>query len=530
MKDLFTNRLLFGLSLFFVIVSFFPTFYELNERYRLRPERYFELVHNFPTDYNFYLSRIRQGIEGRTTVIEKYTSEPHEGGYIQVLYLFLGWLGRWSRVPWERGGDVYHVARFVFGMTLILLIAQYCKKAFSRSYFQILAFFLAVTASTWPILVWVDPFGWRFGGYMPWWSVMDSLQRITHIPHLILGQALLLFLIMMASDEKVLKKPANWIFLGSLGFLLGIIFPPGLLFFFVTMGIMFWINVIPRLVIGVISAPSLLYLVLMTSFYPWKRLVDVDIIRPLPFEYLEYFKAVGPILITGLVGLVVAIRKKDKVMLPSVAWVITWLFLLLAFKFVPQQSPLRFSEMIPHVPLAVLTAYLFWIIGRKAIILPIMIIVMGIGVMYSSILWQKDFSDTKLMAAYPFVPTRSTVMYPLKDFIRAQKFIQDNTTRDTVILSETTAGNYIPVYSGNRVYVGHDNTVASEAKQVAVKQFFSGQLPQEEARNWLATSGLSVIFFGPQEQEDGGVTDLQRIYPFLDVIYENTMVKVYRYR
>ncbi|MEK9143009.1 MAG: hypothetical protein AAB481_00045, partial [Patescibacteria group bacterium] len=114
----------------FLLSSLAPMFYEISHRDRLPPIREFELVHNFPTDFNFYLSRIRQGIEGNLTVREQYTSEPHQGSFIHVFYLFLGWLGAWVRVPWHRSADVYHVARIVFGGLLLVMIAEFCKKIY----------------------------------------------------------------------------------------------------------------------------------------------------------------------------------------------------------------------------------------------------------------------------------------------------------------------------------------------------------------------------------------------------------------
>lgn len=544
-----------------VLSSLAPTAYELMHKDRLPPERYFELVHNFPTDFNFYLSRIRQGIEGNLTVKEQYTSEPHKGSFIHMFYLFLGWLGRWSRVPWERGGDVYHVARVVFGGLLLVMIAEFCKK----SLFSILSFLLAVTASTWPKLVFYGG-GWRFGGFMPWWSVMDSLQRITFIPHLLVGQALVLFFIMALSDEATMKKPGNWIFLGVIAFILGIVFPPGLLFVAVTVCVLtvcewlFTVEVVNisavvrilttfvkgknifvksmitgRGVVMLLGAPSLIYLSLMTSFYPWKRLAEFDIIKPLPFNYIEYLLATGPILPIGIIGLFVVLWKREKSLLPSVAWVAAWAALLFVFQFIPSQSPLRFSEMIPHVPLAVLASYFFYNMYNRynnykyyIFLFPAILIAVGLGVMYSSFLWQRDFIDHKMRAAIPLVPTGSYVMYPLKDFTRAMKYIQDTTSRDTVILSETTAGNYMPVYSGNTVYVGHANTVRAEEKEAIVKQFFSGRMDAEEARVFLTRENLSWIFFGPQEREDGGVSDLSKIYPFLREAYKNNFVTVYR--
>lgn len=563
------------LTVLFLLGSLAPALYEISHRDRLPPIREFELVHNFPTDFNFYLSRIRQGIEGNLTVREQYTSEPHQGSFIHVFYLFLGWLGAWVRVPWHRSADVYHVARIVFGGLLLVMIAEFCKKVFESgsmnqesgkknsllfitmihdSRFMILSFLLAVTASTWPKLVFFNG-GWRFGGYMPWWSVMDSLQRITFIPHLLVGQALIIFLIMALSNEATMKKPWNWIFLGVIAFTLGIIFPPGLLFVIVTVGVLTifeWffdakrINLIAaasKLIPLALGLPSLLYLSLMTSFYPWKRLAEFDIVKPLPFNYTEYLLAVGPILPIGIIGLLVVLWKKEKSLFPAVAWVLAWALLLFVFQFIPSQSPLRFSEMIPHVPLGVLTAYVFFVLWRKnksfgirhsAFIIPAALILLGGGVMYSSWLWQRDFVDHKMRAAYPLVPTGSYVMYPLKDFIAAMKFIQDATSRQTVILSETTAGNYIPVQSGNTVYVGHANTVRAEEKEKIVIEFFSGRLKPSEAKNWLAKENLHWIFFGPQEKEDlpagrqvGGVSDLSKIYPFLKEAYKNGFVTIY---
>lgn len=536
------GKIFFILSLGFLLFSLVPSIYELYHRNNIKPERAFELVHNFPTDYNFYLSRIREGIEGHTTVVEKYTSELHNGSFIHIMYLGLGWIGRFVHVPWERGGDVYHMARIVFGMALLLMIAEYAKKVFPRGMlWPLVAFLLVVTASTWPKLVFYNG-GWRFGGYMPWWSVMDSLQRITFVPHLLVGQALLLFLIMAISDEATMKKSGNWIFLGFLAFLLGIIFPPGLIFVYATSMFLILIEwllyrkpiILPRIVVCLLGIPALFYLQLMTSFYPWKRLSEFDVLHPLPFNYLEYIKAVGPILPMGLIGLFVSFWKREATMKSAASWVIAWIALLGIFHFVPQQSPLRFSEMIPHIPLAMLATYLFYNLYNRykhykhyILGIPIVLVVIGLGVMYSSWLWERDFIDHKMIASLPLVPTGSYVMYPLKDFLAAMKFIQDATSRDTVILSETTAGNYLPVYSGNTVYVGHANTVNAEEKEALAKLFFQGRMKEQDARIWFTRERLAYVFFGPQEKEDGGISDLAQVYPFLHVVYKNTFITVY---
>lgn len=544
----------------FVLFSFAPNIYELSRMHDLQPNRQFELVHNFYTDYNFYLSRIRQGLEGRGTVVERYTTEPHAGSFVHWLYLGMGQAGRFVRVPQHRAGDVYHMARVVLGVALLVMTAAFCMRGpwGSTSHWKAMAFLLAVTAASWPKLVAVaenqvvpatleNIAGWRLGGYMPWWSVMDSLQRITFIPHLLAGQTLMLVLVLLLTNETILKKSIHIVFLGLLAFVLGMIFPPGLIFVY---GVFFVFGII-RLVetrklnrgmwfswgaVGLISSASLVYLILITSVYPWKRLAELDILHPLPFAYVEYFKAIGPIGPIGFIGLIWAFFKKETPLYPAIAWVIAWLVFLVVFQFIPQQSPLRFSEMIPHVPLGILSVYVFFRLSHLRYLrnfgklMTWGLIFLGFLQMYSSYLWQRDFVDHKIRATVPLVPTGSYVMYPLQDFIHAMWAVHDLTHGEGVVLSETTAGNYIPVISGNTVYVGHDNTVDAEEKKQNVRAFFSGQMHELTAENFLDAIGARMVFFGPQEREDGGIQDLSFVYPFLTAVYTNPAVTVYAFR
>jgi hypothetical protein len=574
------------LSIAFMLFSMYPAWYEIERKDTIRDNRTFELVHNFYTDFNFYLSRIRQGLEGNLTVHEKYTSEPHNGSFIHILYLAMGWVGRWVRVPWHRTADIYHAARAVLAVVLLVMFGVIARRSFPQkteeeekkkgpTNLAILAFLLSVTASTWTIFVTLNDGSFRFGGYMPWWSVMDSLQRIAFIPHLLFGQILMAFLLFAISDIQTMKRVGNWIFLGVLAFVEGIVFPPGLIFviasipFIVAMEYIFakprpqgntfipWAiaHLLPRAVVVFLGIPALIYLQLMTSFFPWKQLALADIEHPLPYKFWEYMQAMGIILPLGVAGLLLALRNRQKQMIMSIAWVITWAFCLWIFTYIPAQSPLRFSEMIPHLPLGILAAYFFYVCAnacsRKWVktksfmriipphfrtaqtgaafvyLFPIILLCMNMFHMYSSSLWQTDFVDHKIRGMYPLVPTGSYVMYPLTDFINAIRWLQDHTSRDTVILSETTAGNYIPVYSGNTVYVGHDNTVRNQEKKLFVNSFYSAKMPADQAKQWLAEENLHYVFFGPQEKEDGGITDLQKVYSFLEPIYQGEYIVIY---
>jgi len=549
-----------------IIASLVPTGYELIRKNDIPSYRSFELVHNYVTDYNFYLSRIRQGYEGRWTVVERYTSEAHEGSFVQILYLFLGKTVRMIPNAIEASAYAYHISRIAFGILFLSLVAWFVQKSFQKPLWQVIAFFLIVTASTWPKFVFMPDASFRFGGYMAWWTLMDSLQRMTFMPHILLGQSLILFLVVAGNDKDTLKKRGNWLFLGFFAFLLGLIFPPGLVFVGASYGISIIVSfalmlrtkktirqwgewgiyeVISRGVIGLVSFPVYLYYTMMFTIYPWKRLVEQDIIRPLPFTFPEYIQALGIMFPLGIVGMIVAFFKKEKVMLVPILWVTTWLLLLFVFQFIPQQSPLRFSEMTPHVPLGILTAYLFFCLGLlkfemkktsriashivRVIVYVLLFSVLASGLfhMYSSWLWQRDFVDQKVRAGYPSITMNNYIVYPTRAFVEGLEYIRDMTASNSIILSKNTAGNYIPPYTGRTVYVGHDNTVKREEKMGIVNQFFSGGMSETSAQQFFQNERLSFVFFGPEEQEKNSVTDLSIVYPFLKHVYSNTDVVIY---
>ena len=602
------TKIIVGFILFFVLFSMAPTVYEWNARGRIRPDRFFELVHNFPTDYNLYLSRIREGKEGAWLATEKYTSEPHAPSLSQVMYVLIGRLADISHIQTPYVWFAYHVARVFFAGFFLWVIWKVAQWAFQGKgfFWQLTAFLLIVSQSTWPKfeLVRAVP---RLGGWMPWYTMADSLQRTTFMPHVLLAQAILIitlwvfsggFITPSASSGRVIIQQGNFIFLGVVGLVMGIIFPPGLLFVYgvlgvVTMGefvalwwskglggkgvtfihIKNWFvrDVFGRFVFGIITVPSLVYFSLLLGQYPWKRLAEFDVLHPTQFSFVEYFMAVGPLLPLGLIGGVlvfVTLAKFDKFATFKffVAWVVAWLGFLFIFSKIPAQSPTRFTQMVPQVPLGLLTAYLFYELhqiiqkrfpasrstslnqesgirnhglrGKKSIvsmihnslfIIPIVIIFFGLGSMASSYMWIKDFVDHKLRATIPLVPRGAEVMYPMYDIIDSLVWLQVYTPRSAIILSGAATGNYIPVYSGNTAFVGHANTVQLEIKTAAMENFYHRRLSLPEEMNWLKDQRIAYILYGPEEAEiAGGIADLNALYPALEKVFENKLVKIYK--
>lgn len=551
-----TKHTLVGvLILFFILFSFAPTFYEWRVRFKIHDDRHFELVHNFPTDYNLYLSRIREGKEGAWLATEKYTSEPHAGSLSQILYVLIGRLADYSHVQTPYVWFAYHAARAFFAGLLLVIIWKTVEWILNKAslHWQMLTFLLAVTASTWPKFEMVDGYP-RFGGYMPWYTMADSLQRTTFMPHVTLAQGLLAFAVLVFSGGFVTRKlPGNWVFLGVVGMILGIVFPPGLLFLYGVLALVsafelvftkkhktwfkewFANDLYGRLVFGIMTLPTVVYWVLLFQDYPWKRLMEFDVLHPTKFSYTEYFLAVGPVLPLGVLAIIILFVTKQKEGIARlkyfIAWIVAWLGFMVMFNQIPQQSPTRFTQMAPHIPLAIVAGYVLVSWSRRftqIAVVPVAIILLALGSMASSYMWIRDFVDHKLRATIPIVPSGAQVMYPMREIIDGLTWLQVYTPRNAIVLTGMTTGNYVPVYAGNTAFVGHANTVKLEEKLVAAEYFYRGRMSPADAKQWLSSNSIAYVFYGFEEREWGGAADLRTFYPDLEQVYETANVRIYR--
>lgn len=545
-----TKKIIFILSLFFVFLSFSPTLYELNYAKNLPKDRALELVHNYVFDYNFYLSRIREGQEGRWFVTEKYYNKPHSSSLFQIVYLYLGKIGALFRLS---PPAVYHISRIIFGFILLLVIGKLVISMFT-GWWSVVSYLLIVTAGSWPILVKLGDF-WRFSTHWGGWSAIDSLERITFIPHVLLGQIFLLLFIWKFCVVYEKKNISGWFWWWNLGLIAGIIFPPILITvytIFVVLSVLEVIGnksikelkslILPKVVFGIFSIPAILYLQIMFKVQPWHALAIFDIQHRSTLPYTEYFWALGPVLPLGIGGLILALVRKDKKYYPFIAWIMALGLLFVIFEHVPQQSPTRFTQMLINVPIGILTTYLFytlWYLCDKCkrsltsvsrLLLGIVItniMLLGMSVMLSSLGWQMDQVKWKREGTWLY-PVGVELVYPLKDFMDGIGFFRLNTKTSDIVLAYEAAGNYIPAYAGNYVYLGHANTPDEDNKLKIAARFFSGKMSQEEAKEFLTRENIKYIFFGPQEKELGNINNMLLVYPFLTSLYTNSRVTIYK--
>lgn len=561
--------LLIILSGLFVFFSFYPSYYEIQKSNLIPAERTFTLEHNYLFDYNFYLSRIRQGLEGRWLVTEKYYHKPHQASLFQIFYLYLGQIGQ---ILQASPPVVYHAARIIFGFLLLFAAGLYGLsllgdiKVRHLTFWSAVAYLFLATLGSWPIIQ-IHGGSYRAATYMGWWSVMDSLQRITTIPHVLFGQLMLVLIIRRFSDRlPKLPKSLMW---GLVGLITGIIFPPTLIIVyavFAVSSILEFIHLVtgwhfrrklvirkseikdyltlvirPRLIFVLLSFPSFIYLQLMFKVQPWKALALFDIMHRMALPFNEYILALGPVFLLGMAGGLAVLIKGEKKLFPAVSWMAAIFILIKIFEFVPQQSPLRFTEALINVPAGILTAYFFynvWVIcgklgrlgklGKTGVIGVIFgVILTGLFVMYSMVGWLTDQVQWRREGTW-LVAIGAQLIYPINDFMDGIYYLRDNTVKSQVVLGYVTSGNFIPAYAGNYVYIGHANTPDEDTKELKVADFFRGRMSKEEASTFLKNEHISYIFYGPQEKAFSNIEDFRTVYPNLKEEYTNPRVRIYK--
>ncbi|MBI3954799.1 hypothetical protein HY338_00015, partial [Candidatus Gottesmanbacteria bacterium] len=224
------KNIIFGLIIIvFLFISFYPTIFELSKSKSLGdPNREFILEHNFYwPDYNLYLSKIRQGTEGRLTALERFTSEPHQGSLIQEFYVVLGLFGK---VLGLSPNSAYQLGRIILSPLLLIMIYFLTKVYFKKFSWQVLAFLIILSSGSFPRLFMENNGAFQVGRFMEWWSNIDAVQRITFIPHILFGQVgsffLLYKLTMKQSNHLTMKQMILFILLGNT---VGLVFPPSLI-------------------------------------------------------------------------------------------------------------------------------------------------------------------------------------------------------------------------------------------------------------------------------------------------------------
>ncbi len=472
-------------------------------------------VHNSLGDYPFYVSVIRQGIDGSMVVFDRFAVEPHNGSLIHFLYLAIGWAARIVGI--QSANLAYHLSRFVLGALWCIVVYWFCDTIIRNKWVRILAFFFTLFSTSFPKFVFVNG-QWTVTWFMSWWSELDPTIRIAFLPHFTLGH--IAMVVAFISLFRYASKPSpKWLVLGGVaGFIAAFVHPPSAILLFMTLPLYVLLIRKKRWVAsaGVIlffAGIGLLILNHLSSVFPWSLAKEFEgwsyaILIP------EYFLALGPVILFAAIGAVNRIRVPVTWFL--LLWIITSIVAIPLSKQIPFSpiammrahpiSNIRFLQMAIWLPLGVLGAYGFFDIwkhlGKAAgvIILTVFLFLTFVG--YPATINEQIHH---IYFTYDY-------SYPKKGYLEAIGKLAQITSKDQTVLSLSLGGMTIPMYVDRTSYVGQVvYTPDLNAKMAASWQFYKG-MSSCEAYKFLKKNRVGAVLYSFDERNAG---DAVHFYPFL---------------
>lgn len=487
-------------------------------------------------DANSYLAKMRMGAEDGWLFHLAYTPEPHQSAYLFTFHLFLGKLAQFTHAPLPL---VYHLARIVFGLALLLTL--YCFIAYfvndlPRRRF---AFLLAATGGGlgWLVisLQLVSRLGLPLDIYVPEAFIFLVLF---HLPHLALAESLLLgaILLILHSWQTDAWQPVLWA--GCALFLMALIAAFYLGVFVVVLGLTWLVLTLsarsvqktgPLLlklaVATIFSLPVLIYDAYIFTFNPILRIWNHQnlILSPEPWHYLL---AYGPLILLALPGSQALLTHfRPKIVEPNTPstyktlFLVIWCLVFPVLVYLPFNLQRRLVVGV-QVPLAILATYGVFLLTPKYIRPNRHSLTRAVIILFFSLT-----NIFLLLGGLVSVSFRQPPIFHPASQLGAMQWL-DGVAAGEVILAVYETGNVLPAYANARAFVGHGpETVNSEEKRQQAKQFFSRETADNWRRDLLKKFNIRYVYYGPNEKAAGDFAPSQATY--LEEVYNSGDVQIF---
>jgi hypothetical protein len=488
-----------------------------------------------------YLAKMRQGAEGAWLFHIAYTSEPHVGTFFFPFHLLLGKAAALfpgddltARMVW-----IYHVARWVFGLGLLLTVYRFLSEFTER---------IAVRRLALLMVTFGGGLGWLLVALgRPGWLSSQPLDFILPegftflvlyaFPHIALGRTLLLWGILFLlktwgvghaiRDAGYGIRNGQGVFrilypvlVGMAWFLMGLIVPFYVAVAWAVMGAawvvlcvrrrrVMWREALLAAVPVVLSAPIVAYSLWVFNSDPVYEVWSSQnlILSPHPLHYLA---AYGVPLVLAAFALRETWRSKGP------AWLaLAWVGVVPLLVYLPFNLQRRLVEGV-QVPLSLLAAWGLlkatsgkWqgASARRWLVAGVMLLTMSL--------------TNVLLVAGSCLTLRGLPAPIYRDAaeVAALDWLDGRAEPDDVFLTSYPTGNYLPARVWARVFVGHGpETVHFREKGALAARFFDAATDDVWRRDLLEAHGIDYVLWGPRERELGAFDP--RATSYLQVIYD----------
>jgi hypothetical protein len=483
-----------------------------------------------------YLAKMRQGAQGAWLFHIAYTSEPHMGTLFFPFHLVLGKVaalvpfgGLTARMVW-----VYHAARWVFGLGLLLTVYRFLAVFTTQ---------MAVRRVAWLMVTFGGGLGWLIValGQSDWlgFPPLDFIlpEGFTFLvlyafPHIALGRALLLWgILFLLKAWGIKQQTANikfqiprvgWAALvGLFWLLMGLIVPFYVPVAWAAMGAawlvlcvrrwrIMWREALLAAVPVLVSAPVVGYSLWVFNSDPVYEVWSAQnlILSPHPLHYLAAY---------GVPLLLAAFAVRDAWRSEGPAWLaLAWVGVVPFLVYLPFNLQRRLLEGV-QVPLSLLAA---WGLGR-ILNFKLQISSLRRWLVVGVVLFILSLTNVMLVAGNTMVLRwRSEPIYRDAAEIAALDWLSGRVETHDVVLTSYETGNYLPARVWARVFVGHgpETVDFAQKKSLAARFFNSTRADDEWRRQFLEEYGIDYVFWGPNERKLGKFVPYEASY--LQPIYE----------
>ncbi|MDW8102334.1 MAG: hypothetical protein RMK30_05610 [Anaerolineae bacterium] len=489
------------------------------------PERAFTGAIYDLSDYNSHLAKMQQGYQGSWRWKLLFTSEPHEGKFVNLFYLSLGHLARALRLDlaWT-----YHLARLSGGILVLVLAYRFIALFLEEKEWRRTAFLMASLGSG---------LGWLLLPLFPpdlypidfWLSDFYLFFSIMAFPHFSFSISFMLAAWILLLRQKKGLGPLEALGAALSGLALTLIHPYMPLILNLVPALFWTIEAIAEghipfrkfAILGLMflfQIPYVLYCYLLFTRDPvFSGWTSQNItLSPPPHYYLLGAGLVGLLALLGIFAPTVPFRKK--------AFPLLWAILTLALAYGPWnfQRRLTLGWMLPGSILAsrgwhnVLEPLLPGALKEKARTLRFALVVFA------------SVSNLVLiaLALYNLVTGHPDSFYPV-EVVKAVDWLGAHSAPEEITLSAYRTGNFIPARTGRRSFLGHEMETVDFARKKEVVQAFFGNLSGEEKCALLEGYSISFIFFGPYERAIGSLNPEE--LKCIERIYREGGVEIFRY-
>ncbi len=523
-------------------------------------------IHNSLSDYSFYVSVVRQGVDGSITVFNPFATETHEGSVIHFFYLAIGMVARSIGV--SDAHIAYHASRYVLGIIWCIAIYRLITLSIREKWQRILALAFSLFSASFPRVV--EVLGAPVvTGYMTWWSELDPVVRAAFIPHFTMGHIMMVSVfisvleyVRFQAPKKIVPERTKWAFstwwhresrtgkrwlvrVAVAAWIAAFVHPPSAIQILLIIPLIMVIIRSQRMIqigfaslvgagsgLGIINSVSAIFpWNLARAFEGWSFALSVP----------EYLLALGPVVFFAIIGMIaifvslkfearsVKLETNSKQTKGTTYNGIKHIsnfefrisnFLILLLWIVTSIVMIPLSKLMPFSPFEVIRTHPISNIRflQVAVWVPLSILgAVGFSTALQILPSVLRILVIAAMVVLTFVGYPSTVseqiahvyfgrdyQYPDIQYVSAIRELGAITKPGEAIMSLSLAGMTIPTYVNRSVYVGQVVYTPELDKKLAVSwSFFAGTMSPCEAYMLVKTNNIKAVFFSADERQAG---------------------------